>query len=54
MYVYIRATGEHNLFVVGFYSPTGEFVPESDHSNKGSAAARVHYLNGGERPKERH
>jgi hypothetical protein len=49
MYIYIRATAEESLYVVGFYNPSGDFVPESDHSTKGSASARVHYLNGGEK-----
>lgn len=47
MYVYVR-TGPH-LWTVGFYDPKGAFVPESDHDNRESAAARVHYLNGGAR-----
>jgi hypothetical protein len=57
MYVYVffpnnlcRATSEA-IFVVGFYNPKGEWVPESDHESKEAAAERVHYLNGGvERP----
>ena len=45
MYVYIRA--ERELWVVGFYAPSGEWIAESDFDNKADAAARVHYLNGG-------
>ena len=45
MYVYIRS--EPKLFTVGHYSPKGEWVAESDHDTPQSAAARVHYLNGG-------
>jgi hypothetical protein len=45
MYVYIRS--EPNLWTVGFYQPDGTWVAESDYSHKLDAAARVHYLNGG-------
>ena len=45
MYVYIRT--EPQLWTVGFYSPDGEWHPESDWSTKEEAAERVHYLNGG-------
>ena len=45
-YVYIES--EHNaLWTVGFYKPDGKWVAESDHDSEESAAARVHYLNGG-------
>lgn len=36
----------HQLFTVGHYKPTGEFVPESDHEDRKRAADRVAYLNG--------
>ncbi|MBA7533939.1 hypothetical protein ES705_26185 [subsurface metagenome] len=45
-YVYIKS--EPNLWTVGFYAPSGEWQPESDHASKEAAAARVHWLNGGE------
>jgi len=45
MYVYLML--EQNLWTVGFYAPDGEWIPESDHDSKESAARRVHYLNGG-------
>ncbi len=45
MYVYIIS--EHNLYTVGFYDPSGRFMPESDCGSKEAAAYRVHYLNGG-------
>ena len=45
MYVYIKS--EKQLWTVGFYSPDGEWHPESDHESTESAAARVRYLNGG-------
>lgn len=32
---------------VGFYTPDGEWVPESDHTTTEQAASRVNYLNGG-------
>ena len=38
---------ETNLWTVGFYTPQGDWVPESDHNSPEEAAARVHYLNGG-------
>jgi hypothetical protein len=46
MYVYIRS--EPQLWTVGFYKPDGAFEPESDWPDKKAAAARVHYLNGGD------
>ena len=47
-YVYKRA--EPGLWTVGFYKPDGEWMAESDHSLSEDAAARVHYLNGGNEP----
>jgi len=44
MYVYIES--ERNLWTVGFYTPNGEWISESDHSDREAAAARTHYLNG--------
>lgn len=46
MWVYLES--EPGLWVVGFYTPTGYWQPESDHSSKDEAAERVHWLNGGE------
>lgn len=37
----------HHLYTVGFYAPDGSFKPESDHEDKGKAAQRVAWLNGG-------
>lgn len=45
MYVYILS--EPGLWTVGFYTPLGEWVPESDHATTNEAATRVRYLNGG-------
>jgi len=45
MYVYIES--EAGLWTVGFYDPIGKWHPESDHDSKVKAAARVHYLSGG-------
>lgn len=45
MYVYIKS--EPGLWTVGFYTPSGEWVPESDHKSEAKAAERVHWLNGG-------
>jgi len=47
MWVYKRSEGNH-LWTVGFYTPAGGWESESDHPSKEKAAARVHYLNGGE------
>lgn len=47
-YVYIHPGPK--LWTVGFYKPNGVWRPESDHSSAEDAAARVHYLNGGEEP----
>lgn len=44
-YVYIQS--EPNLYTVGFYDPNGKWHPESDYGEWAQAAARVHYLNGG-------
>ena len=44
MYVYQRF--EPGCYTVGFYTPKGEWEPESDHSTREEAASRVHYLNG--------
>ena len=43
-WVYIRS--EPGLWTVGFYSPDGKFLPESDHDNSDAAARRVAWLNG--------
>ena len=45
MYVYVHS--ELNLWTVGFWDPRGRWVSESDHDTQESAAARVHFLNGG-------
>ncbi len=44
-YVYIRT--EPCLWTVGFYDPSGKWIPESDWSTPEEAAKRVHFLNGG-------
>ena len=45
-WVYIQS--EPNLWTVGFYTPDGDWCAESDYPVKDWAAARVHYLNGGD------
>lgn len=45
MWVYIRT--EPGVWTVGFYGPDGKWQPDSDQASQESAAARVHYLNGG-------
>lgn len=51
MYVYKQTepgTMYYNgLWTVGFYTPDGKWIPESDHNSQEEAAKRVHYLNGG-------
>jgi len=44
-YVYIQS--EPGLWTVGFYTPDGKWMSESDHPSTEAAAAQVHYLNGG-------
>ena len=45
MYVYKQS--EPGLWTVGYYDPSGGWIPESDHNNPDEAAKRVNYLNGG-------
>ena len=45
MYVYLWR--EQGLYTVGFYTPDGQWEPESDHPTSEAAAAHVHWLNGG-------
>jgi hypothetical protein len=45
MWLYLQS--EPGLYTVGFYTPEGNWMPESDHSSREEAAERVHYLNGG-------
>ena len=52
MYVYWRS--ETFLWTVGYYTPDGKQVPESDYESSEAAAARVHYLNGGGLDKQPH
>lgn len=42
-----RYSREASVWTVGFYDPTGKWVPESDHTSADAAAKRVHWLNGG-------
>ena len=50
MYVYIRS--EPQLWTVGFYTPSGEWVPESDYECRDDAAERLHWLNGSDTIKD--
>ena len=45
MYVYIQS--EPTLWTVGFYDPSGQWHPDSDHETPEAAADRVRHLNGG-------
>lgn len=44
-YTYHRS--EANVYTVGYYDADNRFYADSDHPTSDSAAARVHYLNGG-------
>ena len=53
MYVYIeseRVQGDDGFtrvnYTVGFYDPSGDWRPESDHGSPEEAARRVAWLNG--------
>lgn len=50
MYVYVR-NEEENTYSVGFYDPGGQWHVESELPNDKAAANRVHWLNGGQKPK---
>lgn len=46
MYVYKQS--EQGLFTVGYYEPgTNNWIAERDYDQRGTAAARCNYLNGG-------
>lgn len=45
MYVYQRT--EPNLYTVGFFTPEGKWIADSDYGSREDAAKRVHFLNGG-------
>lgn len=47
MYVYQRTEFSPELYTVGYYTPDGKWVPESDYNKSADAVTRVHYLNGG-------
>jgi len=44
-FVYLRS--EPGLWTVGFYTPAGEWIAESDRDHTTDAGTRVAYLNGG-------
>jgi hypothetical protein len=46
-YVYINS--EPGLWTVGFYDPSDNWQPESDHESREQAAKRVAWLNGSSR-----
>ncbi len=50
--MYVYKVLQSNLFTVGHYDNNNCWFPESDHSDKESAAAKVSYLNGGAFPKK--
>lgn len=45
---YVYRQFEPGLWTVGFYDPSGQWYPESDHDSAEEAAQQVHYLNGGQ------
>lgn len=44
---FVYRQSEPELWTVGHYAPDGAWEPESDHTYRGNAVKRVHYLNGG-------
>ncbi|MEX2964238.1 hypothetical protein [Microbulbifer sp. TYP-18] len=57
--MYVHMQSEPGLWTVGFYTPDGQWKPESDHSNQEDAANRAAFLNGGspekqEQPETKH
>ena len=48
IYGWIYIQSEPWVWTVGFFSPDGEWHKDSDWNTKYQAAARVHYLNGGD------
>ena len=49
-WLYLKS--EPSLWTVGFYTPKGQWTPESDWDSKEKAADRVHWLNGGSEMQE--
>lgn len=48
-YIYIQSDkGPLAIWTVGYEDHGGRWHPESDHRSEENAAARVHYLNGGQ------
>lgn len=45
--MYVSIQSEKRLWTVGYYDPSGRWVPESDHGSPEEAADRVCRLNGG-------
>jgi hypothetical protein len=46
-YVYQRTEfSPYCLYTVGYYDPSGKWIPESDHDTKEAAAIRTAWLNG--------
>lgn len=48
-YVYMKTDScdGYHTYTVGFYTPDGKWVAESDHSSSEEAAKRTAWLNGG-------
>lgn len=44
---YVYTQPNSTTWLVGFYTPDGDFIVESEHESPEAAARRVNYLNGG-------
>jgi hypothetical protein len=47
MSTYVYRKFSNGVYTVGHYSPTGQFIPETDWKELWRAASRVNFLNGG-------
>lgn len=47
-YVYFHSNDNPETYTVGFYTPDGEWVADSNHGDIDEAKDQVNYLNGGD------
>lgn len=48
MWVYRkRREGQSYLYTTGYFTPSGQWVPDEDFNDKEQAVKRVNYMNGG-------
>jgi hypothetical protein len=52
MTTWVYKQSEPGLWTVGFYDPSDNWHPDTDHVKQNAAAQRVHYLNGGQKTSE--